>query len=311
MRAAPVLDISGRISKGGERGLLGLAFPPGDAALRRFYIHYTDPTGDIVIARVQWDGASAVADPKSVTPVLKVSHREFPNHNGGQLAFGPDGMLYAGPGDGGGGGDPHDRAQNLGDLHGKLLRIDVEGGSPTYSVPTSNPFVGRKGARGEVFAYGLRNPWRFSFDRATGDLWIGDVGQDAWEEIDLIPAGSPGGQDFGWRRYEGNHPYPPGSAAASKTGLTFPVAEYPHAVGECVIGGYVYRGTSIPALAGLYVFGDNTKGQVFALRETDGAWEQATLLQTSLGITSFGEDEQGELYLCASDGSLYRITGSR
>lgn len=303
----PFLDISEQVSGASEQGLLGLAFPPDYGARPRFYVYYTDTVGDIRIARVGLTADPDVADARSVRTILRVAHPSFGNHNGGQLAFGPDGYLYAGIGDGGSAGDPSGHAQDLRTLLGKIVRLDVAADGPDYTVPTSNPFVGRSGARPEIWAYGLRNPWRFSFDRLTGDLWIGDVGQGDWEEIDLEPTAGAGGRNYGWRVYEGNHPYPPGSAIPPSDGLAFPVDEYPHATGRSVTGGYVYRGVAVPSMRGFYFFADYVDRQLFALRRTSDGWERTTLLETSAHITSFGEDDAGELYACDAGGSVYRI----
>jgi glucose/arabinose dehydrogenase len=225
------------------------------------------------------------------------------------LAFGPDGYLYVGTGDGGGAGDPQRNGQNRASLLGKILRLDVDRGRP-YAIPPENPFVGMEGARPEVWAYGFRNPWRFSFDRSTGDLWIGDVGQNAWEEIDFQPARSRGGENYGWSIMEGNHCFRP-STNCDPSGLVLPVAEYDHSNRRCaVIGGYVYRGRSFPALVGAYVYGDECSGELWSLRrDNDGTWRSTAPLQSRLLLSSFGEDEAGELYaLGFSDGTAYHLT---
>jgi glucose/arabinose dehydrogenase len=231
----------------------------------------------------------------------------YANHNGGDLVFGPDGYLYIGLGDGGSAGDPENRAQNLRELLGKMLRIDVDGGDP-YSVPGNNPFVGRSDTRPEIWAYGLRNPWRYSFDRLTGDLYMGDVGQNAIEEIHFQPAGSPGGENYGWRFFEGTREYQ--DAGAAPAGLIPPVTEYTHAEGGCsVTGGYVYRGERLAALNGVYLFGDYCSGIIWALyRDAAGAWQRQTFGQTDFSISSFGQDQAGELYvLNHRGGAVYQL----
>ena len=292
--SAPFLDLRDRVSSGGERGLLSLAFHPDFARNRAFFVNYTNRAGNTVVSRFEVSPQTPnIASPDSERPVLTVS-QPYANHNGGQLQFGPDGFLYIGMGDGGSGGDPQNRAQNPHELLGKLLRIDVN--QPPYRIPADNPWVNRPNARPEVWALGLRNPWRFSFDRLTGDLYIADVGQDQWEEINFQPAGHPGGQNYGWRRMEGRHCFKPASACNDGT-LILPVLEYDHRLGSAVIGGYVYRGSQIPVLVGRYVYGDFSSGRVWAARIRQGAWVNEELMATGLSISSFGEDEAGELYL--------------
>ncbi|MDQ3804392.1 MAG: PQQ-dependent sugar dehydrogenase [Acidobacteriota bacterium] len=301
--ATPFLDISNRISSGGEQGLLGLAFPPGFASKGYFYVNYTLPNapgdaGDTVIARFNVSAMNPdLADPASEQRILVVP-QPFQNHNGGHLAFGPrDGLLYAALGDGGSGGDPGNRAQNPAELLGKVLRLDVETGRPfTYTVPPSNPFAGRAGFRPEIWASGLRNPWRFSFDRSTGDLFIGDVGQNNFEEIDFQPAASRGGENYGWRIMEGLHCFNPNPCAVA--GLTLPVWEYTHAEGCSVTGGYVYRG-GFPRMRGIYFYGDYCSGRIWGLRRSGSGWQNTLLLDTSINISSFGEDEAGNLYVAS------------
>jgi len=303
---SPFLDISGRVLSGGERGLLGLAFAPGYAANGRFYVDYTrTPDGATVVARFLASGSPRVADPSS-EEVLLVVPQPFPNHNGGQIAFGPDGYLYVGMGDGGSGGDPGNNAQNPAALLGKMLRIDVESGAVPYAVPPSNPFVGSAGFRGEIWALGLRNPWRFSFDRATGDLFLGDVGQSSFEEIDFQPAGSPGGENYGWNVLEGNHCFL--GAGCDATGMTPPVAEYDHSLGCSVTGGAVYRGSAHPAFAGIYFYGDYCSGRIFGLVREGSAWRSEPLLTAPISISSFGEDDSGDLYVIDyGGGAVYRV----
>jgi glucose/arabinose dehydrogenase len=295
-----VLDLTNRVSLGSEQGLLGLAFSPDG---RFLYVDFTDVSGDTNVTEFAFDDDGA--DPSSERRVLFVE-QPFSNHNGGGLAFGPDGYLYVGLGDGGSAGDPMGNAQSLSTLLGKLLRISPRPskGEP-YAIPPDNPFVGRDGARPEIWAYGLRNPWRYSFDAATDDLWIGDVGQNAWEEIDLEPAGSGGGSNFGWDRLEGTHPFE-GSPAP---GSIPPVFEYAHGDGSCAAtGGYVYRGERIPDLAGAYLFGDYCRGVVEAFVPRDGRATQVRPLGPRVdALASFGEDARGELYVLSLAGTVFRI----
>jgi glucose/arabinose dehydrogenase len=292
----PFLDISDRVdSSGNEQGLLGLAFHPQYAQNGRFFVNYTDNNGDDVIWRFQVTGDPNVADPNSEVKLLGIDD-PFENHNGGVLAFGPDGYLYAGFGDGGSQGDPFGNAQNKGSLLGKILRVDVNSGDP-YAIPADNPFGN------EVWAYGLRNPWRLSFDRLTGDLFIGDVGQNTWEEIDYLPAGSPSGTNFGWNLREGMHDYN-GSASPE---FTEPIAEYSHQEGGCsVTGGYVYRG-SMPEWNGIYLYGDYCTGLIWGLIQSDGGWQKQLLFDVDFTITTFGQDASGELYMLSDSGGVYRL----
>jgi glucose/arabinose dehydrogenase len=295
LAAAPFLDISSRVLAGGERGLLGLAFHPDYPRNGRYFVNYTRrPDGATVIAeyRVSADAGVSGGDER----VLLVIEQPYANHNGGMIAFGADRFLYIGMGDGGSGGDPQNRAQNRQQLLGKMLRIDVQ--RTPYGIPPDNPFVGG-GGRPEIWALGLRNPWRFSFDRQTHELWAGDVGQNAWEEIDVIRRGG----NYGWRLMEGAHCYTPSSC--DRQGLELPVAEYAHDTGRCsVTGGYVYRGAAIPRLAGMYVYGDYCSGEIFGLRGST----RRVVLDTSLAISSFGEDEAGEVYVVDyRGGAVYRL----
>ena len=297
----PVLDLSDDVSLGGEQGLLGLAFSPDGQSL---YVNYTDVDGDtrIVGYAMQGDHVSRASRRQ-----LLFVRQPYDNHNGGDLVFGPDGDLYVGLGDGGSGGDPHGNGQSLGTFLGKMLRIrPTPAGPEPYRVPPDNPFVGDPGARPEIWAYGLRNPWRYSFDPATGDLWIADVGQSAWEEIDRLPAGSPGGANFGWNLLEGTHRY----AGSAPPGAVPPVYEYPHATGGCVvIGGDVYRGSAIPALVGDYVFADFCEGTLQALRlQPDGSVTHQPLGVSLPNVSSFGTGPDGELYVTSLDGGVYRLT---
>ena len=306
------LDITDRVLFQGERGLLGLAFPPGFAWKNYFYVYYTSFSGDNVLARysVTVDNPD-VADVASESILLTFPHQTFSNHNGGQLAFSPvDGYLYIGLGDGGGAGDPFGNGQNTGSLLGKLLRIDVESGATPYAIPPDNPFVFDPQSRPEIWAYGLRNPWRFSFDRVTGELYIGDVGQNSYEEVDYQPT-SPGGENFGWNVMEGTHCYPVDDGNCSTDGLTLPVIEYDHTQGDCaIVGGYVYRGAQYPSLQGAYVYGDYCSGRIWGLRwDAAVGWYSTLLLRAAFQISTFGEDQDGNLYVSAyNTGEVYLVT---
>jgi glucose/arabinose dehydrogenase len=307
-RPAPFLDVTDRVLSGGERGLLSIAFPPGYSAKGYFYIDYTrSPDGASVVSRIPLSGDPNVADPAG-EEILLVVPQPYANHNGGQLAFGPlDGYLYVGLGDGGSGGDPGNRAQDPGELLGKILRLDVEGGAEPYGVPPDNPFVGATGWLPEIWALGLRNPWRFAFDRATGDLFIADVGQNLYEEINVQSAASPGGENYGWRIMEGAHCYNP--TPCDPTGLVLPVFEYTHALGCSVTGGAVYRGAAWPLLDGIYFCGDYCSGRIWGVRPAAGdGWESVVLLDSALNITAFGEDEAGEVYVADyGAGRIHRL----
>jgi len=307
--AGTFLDVSSRISRGGERGLLGLAFHPQFSANRRFFVNYTDRQGDTHIAEFRATSADQ-ADPQSERQLLFVS-QPFANHNGGGLAFGNDGMLYIGLGDGGSGGDPFGNGQSLGTRLGKLLRIDVDRGTP-YAVPSDNPFATRPGAMPEIWAYGLRNPFRFSFDRATGDLYIGDVGQNRFEEVDVGVASRRGGENYGWNTMEGNSCYAP-TSGCNMTGLTLPVLDYGHGDGCSITGGYVYRGCRLPGYAGTYFYGDYCAGFVRSFRLENGRAVDQRDWTSSIGrglihsVTSFGVDLDGEVYVVDYGGAIYRI----
>jgi hypothetical protein len=297
------LDIRTRILAGGERGLLGLAFHPQYASNGRFFVFYTR-AGDGALVIAEYAASPARSDSASTTEeiLMTIPHPGFSNHNGGMLAFGPDGLLYAGVGDGGGANDPNNNAQNVGTLLGKILRIDVNSGA-TYTSPADNPFVGIAGLD-EIFAYGMRNPWRFSFDRGTGQLSVGDVGQGAREEVDT-PIQSGG--NYGWPFFEGNLCTTKGQNAnqcANRPDYLFPLFDYEHIGGRCSLtGGYVYRGVQNAVAAGTYLYGDYCSGEIFA-------WSGGTpsvLLDTAMSISSFGEDEQGEVYVVDLNGSVSRI----
>jgi glucose/arabinose dehydrogenase len=301
--AAPFLDLRRRVVSGGELGLLSVAFHPRYASTGRVFVNYTTEEGGLrtVVAEYRAERGSDRATPDERV-VLEVA-QPFRNHNGGLNLFGPDGMLYIGTGDGGSGGDPLNSGQRLDTWLGKLLRVNVDGNAP-YRVPTDNPFVGRPGARPEIWAYGLRNPWRFSFDRATGRLFLADVGQNALEEIDLIVRGG----NYGWNIMEGTRCFRPPSGCET-AGLQLPIAEYGRADGCSVTGGHVYRGTRVRELAGRYLYGDYCSGRIWTLTESGGRWTSSLLLETSMRISSFGEDEAGELYVVDHGGGVYLITG--
>lgn len=310
LQATPFLDVSALLSGGGERGLLGLAFHPGYAANGYLYIYYTRAAdGAVTVARyTRSAGNPDLADPTSGQVLLTIA-KPYANHNGGAIRFGPDGFLYLGVGDGGSGNDPHAYAQDTTVLLGKILRIDVDRGTP-YAIPGDNPFAGNGSARPEIWAVGVRNPWRIAFDRATGDLWIGDVGQNEREEVDRVPRGTPGGMNFGWRMREGTRctglsgPYPCPSAA-----LTDPVLEYDHTQGCSITGGVVYRGRMAAVLRGSYLYADYCSGRIWSARPAGGgAWSSREILRTVYRITTFGEDEQGEAYAAdQAGGVLYRF----
>jgi glucose/arabinose dehydrogenase len=307
------LDISNRISSSsGEEGLLGLAFDPNYAKDGFFFVDYTAPNPRrTVIARYSvMPGTSNKADSLSELKILEIN-QPFSNHNGGMLMFGQDGYLYIGMGDGGSGGDPYGNGQNLGVLLGKILRINVDsaGGTMNYSIPPDNPLKGNtQSSREEIYTWGMRNPWRFSQDPVTGQIWVGDVGQDDWEEIDLLQ----NGLDYGWNIMEGTHCYNP-RTGCDETGLTLPIKEYPHASGDCSItGGYVYRGQNRPDLVGAYIYGDYCTGRIWMLRYQGGqVTTDSLLIQAPFQISSFGVDNENELYVCDySDGTIHRFSRS-
>lgn len=305
----PFLDIRPLVTSGGEQGLLSVAFPPDYAKSGRFYVYYTDKQAKQRI--VEYRRATADrADPRSARPVLRMDDPE-PNHNGGLLRFGPDGLLYVGTGDGGGGNDQHGtrgNAQDVGSLLGKLLRIDPRAdAAKPYRVPSDNPFAGRPGARGEIYAYGLRNPWRYSFDRSTGDLSIGDVGQDQVEEVDFVRRGAGRGANFGWRPLEGRRVNFPGERAPAAVA---PVITKRHADGWCsVTGGEVVRDPGLPTLRGQYLYGDFCQGRIRAARLTSGraAGDRQLPLKKVEALSSFGQDARGRIYVVSTTGPVYRL----
>ena len=301
------LDISSRVLYGGEQGLLGLAFHPNYSQNGYFYVDYVaDNPRRTVIARFSVTANDAnVADSNRQQVILEIS-QPFSNHKGGQLAFGPDGYLYIGVGDGGSEGDPNGNGQNLSTLLGKILRIDVntQSNGRNYGIPSDNPFAGNTaGYREEIYAYGFRNPWRFSFDSATGALWVGDVGQDRVEEIDLVEKG----KNYGWNTMEGTLCYNPPSGC-NQTGLTLPIWNYTHDLGNAVIGGYIFHGKALPSLLGAYVYGDYGSGRIWALRYNGTEANNVLLVDSGLNIASFGTDQNSELYFSAYDGKIYKLT---
>jgi glucose/arabinose dehydrogenase len=319
----PFLDISAKTTMAGERGLLSMAFPPDYKTKGHFYVYYTDTTGDVNIVRYKVDPTNpnrALDD--SAETILRVTHRRYVNHNGGQLHFGRDGMLYFGIGDGGLGFDPDLNGQNLGILLGKMLRIDVEGPpdpGKAYHVPADNPFVKTPGALPEIWALGLRNPWRWCFDEANGDMYIANVGQNLWEQIYYAPGTSKGGENYGWSLYEGTHDLKPDQKMGTPYGITFPVAEFGHIdppVFISITGGYVYRGKEFPGWQGIYFFSDwgngGDFGQIWALRrDASGQWQTHQVDDNKSPIEktdSFGTDDDGNLYaLSFGDGKIYKL----
>ncbi len=297
--AEPFLDLSEQITtQGSEQGLLGLAFHPQFESNGFFFVNYTDRRGDTVVSRFEVSADPDLADIQSEKVILQIE-QPYQNHNGGDLAFGPDGLLYIGTGDGGSGGDPEENAQSLNTLLGKILRIDVDSGDP-YAVPSDNMNQGLP----EIWAYGLRNPWRIHFDNLTGDLYIADVGQNQWEEINFQPAGAQAGWNFGWDIREGTHAFEAGDA----TDLVDPVAEYSHQLGISVTGGVVVRDPRLPEWQGVYLYGDFGSGIIWGLlRLADGNWENVQLWDTDAGISSFGQDQESRVYLVDYRGRILRL----
>ncbi len=311
LRRQPFLDIVDLVDSASiEQGLLSVAFDPDFAQNGTFYVNHTNlPTeDDTVIARYTVGANPNRADPDSRRQIFFLE-QPANNHNGGLLLFGPDGYLYAGLGDGGRGNDPWDNAENLDVLYGKILRLDVRG-QETYAIPPDNPFAGEEGARPEIWAYGFRNPWRFSFDPLTGDLYIGDVGEREWEELSFEPGGSPGGSHFGWNTLEGSQCFEPPSNC-DREGKVMPIYEYRHGPDGCSItAGHVYRGRSYPELAGTFFFSDFCTGDIWgARRDPAGQWQFEKLLDTDLAVVSFGLDESGELYVLDLEGEVFRLLG--
>lgn len=307
----PLLDLRGAVSTGGEQGLLGIAVHPSFPADPRVFVDYTDTSGNTVVASYRVSASNPDRlDPASGQQILAVD-QPFANHNGGAIAFGPDRMLYVSLGDGGSGGDPLGNGQRLDVLLGKVLRLDVgDGIGAGYVVPADNPFVGQRGTRPEIWLIGLRNPWRMAFDRRTGDLWIGDVGQGDWEEVDVARTGV-GGLNFGWNALEGSHCYPP-SSECSAAGFAAPVTEYDHAAGCTIIGGSVYRGTAQPLFDGAYLFADFCSGRLWAISaKGDGPLDPVRVGTAGSGIVAFGEDDKGELFAANLDGTISRVVVSK
>ncbi len=305
--AKTFLDISDRVTSGGELGLLGLAFHPNFAENSRFFVNYTTRTGGLhtAISEFRVNDKPDEADAR-IERILLTIPQPYSNHNGGEIGFGPDGMLYIAMGDGGSGNDPHGNGQNLATMLGKILRIDVDRseGKKSYGVPPDNPFVTRKSAAPEVWAYGLRNPWRFAFDPLTGWLFAGDVGQNAREEIDVVKKGG----NYGWSVMEGTICTPGVNPKCKSKGLEPPILDYPRSDGTTVIGGRVYRGQTIPSLCGVYVYGDFGNGRIWGLRYDGGAvLEQQKLLESGRSISAFGQDEQRELYVVDYGGDILKI----
>jgi glucose/arabinose dehydrogenase len=311
--ATPFLDITSKISTGSEMGLLGVTFHPNYSANGKLYVNYTRT----VSGQIQSVIAEYIASPANANQVNIATERilltvdqvnNFTNHKAGQLAFGPDGLLYFGLGDGGGGGDPFGHGQSTATLLGKMMRIDVNSTDPglQYHVPSDNPFVAGGGLP-EIFAFGFRNPWRFSFDRGTGRLFVADVGQDQFEEVDIVQKGG----NYGWNIMEGMHCFNP-SSGCNTAGLTLPIAEYSHAEGNAVIGGFVYRGTNLASLRGVYVFGDLGTGKIFALQEASpNVFNRTLLLTTGKTISTFGQDQAGELYLVdIGAGNVFKLAAN-
>jgi len=318
----PFLDLSSLTQEDGERGLLSVAFHPDYSHNGRLFVDYTNLQGDTVIARYSVLASNPDQADLGSAAILLTIAQPYANHNGGELQFGPDGMLYVGMGDGGAGGDPECRAQNGAELLGKLLRLDVDrhaDSAPFHAVPLDNPYPNGGPMPPLAWAKGLRNPWRFSFDRRTGDLWIGDVGQDSREEIDFEPAGSHGGRNYGWNVMEGTACYdgpscPPATPPCGSRGYTGPVLQYAHGRSEvncAVVGGYVYRGSAVPAIAGTYLYGDLCSGTLWSASRARRGWIARTLAIRLPGLQTFGESAAGELYVGTGGGEIYRFVRAR
>lgn len=310
VRTLPFLDIRNKVTFGGERGLLGLAFHPDYKTNGFFYVNYVAPGDITTISRFKVNsGNPEIADPTSELKIMTIT-QPYSNHNGGTLCFGPDGYLYIGLGDGGSGGDPGNRSQNPMTLLGKMLRIDVNSGNP-YSIPSTNPFFNSTTTLPEIWSLGLRNPWKFSFDRLTGDMWIADVGQNAIEEVNMQPANSKGGENYGWRCYEGNQTYNTSGCAAAST-LTFPVYTYLQGTDCSVTGGYVYRGDVSSAYYGHYFFTDYCSDRIWTLHKVGENWVKEDFGRfTGNNFSTFGEDSDGQLYVAGrGSGKIYRVVGN-
>ena len=293
LRPQPFLDIRSRVTSGGEQGLLSMAFDPNYTKNHRFFVYFNDKSGDVRVFSFRSNGT--VGLPSTGRSLLDVNHREFSNHNGGQLQFGPDGLLYAGTGDGGSGGDPHNHSQNLSSRLGKMLRINVN----------------KRGAHWQIAGYGLRNPWRFSFDRLTKDLYVGDVGQDHWEEVDVrTPRQWRSLNNYGWHVWEGRSRYTADQTPTKRGTLVFPIVVYSHSFGCSITGGYVYRGKAIPSFRGRYIYGDYCSGTIWSLRASGGKLRSGPRKEpfTVSSLSSFGEDAAGEIYATSLDGTVYKLS---
>lgn len=305
--STPFLNITSAVTCCGEQGLLSLAFHPNYKTNGFFYVYYVNTSGNLVLARYKVSGNPNIANAASKKTLMTILHPTYGNHNGGKLQFGKDGYLYISVGDGGGGGDQSNNAQNLGKLLGKILRIDVSSGFP-YTIPPNNPFVNISGAKKEIWAYGCRNPWRFSFDKVSGAMYMADVGQNNWEEVNFQPV-STGGTNYGWRKMEGKHCYNPATNCNNGT-LKLPILEYTHSVGCSITGGYVYRGSAIPTLYGTYLYADYCKGIIWGAKKSNNVWTSSQLLATGKKISTFGESKSGELFIthhAANTGAIYKI----
>jgi glucose/arabinose dehydrogenase len=318
--STPFLDITDKVrspdNKGGsEEGLLSVAFPKNYVQANLFYVYYTNLQGDNVVSRFSVTEDQNVADPVSEFQILYINHPTYQNHNGGQLVFGDDDFLYIGTGDGGGSGDPNENAQDPDSLLGKILRIDVGSPIEPYLIPASNPYTQTTGYRGEIWALGLRNPWRFSFDRALNDLYIGDVGQNRIEEIDFQQSESSGGENYGWDILEGSYCYEPPNDCIPPEQNVFPIVEYEHgendSIGCSVTGGFVYRGSLFPRMNGIYFYADYCSGKIWGLQQDQGNWENNLLWDSDqpFYFSTFGEDEHGNLYVAdRSGGVIYQVS---
>ncbi len=293
----PFIDISSRVQSGGEQGLLSLGFAPDFANNGRIYLYYSNTDGNTVLSRFSASGDSA--DPDSEEILMEFT-QPFSNHNGGRIEFGPDGMLYLGLGDGGNGGDPQGNGQSHQSLLGKIIRLDVESQASGFVIPADNPFVNDANTRSEIWALGLRNPWRMSFDSLTGDLYIADVGQAEFEEVNFQPANSTGGENYGWNILEANACF--NASSCDNSGLTMPAASYGHSEGCSITGGQVYRGTDFPDLTGRYLYGDFCTGRIWSLKKNQDNWQVETLLDTGAGMFTFGEDQRGNIYMATAGG---------
>ncbi len=301
----PFIDISSRVQSGGEKGLLSLDFAPDFSKNGRVYLYYSNTDGNTVLSRFIAQGDSANPDSEEILLEFK---QPFSNHNGGRIEFGPDGMLYLGLGDGGSGGDPQGNGQNRQTLLGNLIRLDVESQQSGFSIPANNPFINNANTRSEIWASGLRNPWRMSFDSLTGDLYIADVGQNAFEEVNFQPANSTGGENYGWNIMEANSCFK--ASRCKNAGLTLPAASYGRSEGCSITGGQVYRGTNYPDLAGRYIYGDYCTGRIWSLKKIQDNWQVEILLDAGAGMFTFGEDQTGNIYMATAGGVFLLSDGA-